>query len=259
MDLLQRWRMFLAEMIGTAALLLIGLSIVIFMFGDASPAAAWMPNLTLRQGLTGFLFGATGGLISMSYVGRESGAHLNPVVTFAFWIARKIETRVAIGYALAQLTGALLGSLPLLAWGAMGRSVAFGATFPGPGYTVAQALLGEVVTTFALVATLCIFIGYRGLRPFTPAAMPVLYAIMVPLEASVSGISTNPARSFGPAVVSGRWDAWWIYWMGPFAGALLAMTAMSFLGRRIEVAKLYHFDSDRDRFFRRMAAHEPIR
>jgi aquaporin Z len=256
MDLLQRWRMFLAEMIGTAALLLIGLSIVIFMFGDGSLAAAWIPSVTARQCITGFLFGSTGGLISMSYVGRESGAHLNPAVTFAFWIARKIETRVAVGYAAAQLIGAVLGSLPLLAWGAMGRSIAFGATCPGSGYTVGEALAGEVITTFALILTLCVFIGYRTLRPFTPASMPVLYAIMVPLEASISGISTNPARSFGPAIVSGRWDSWWIYWVGPFAGTLVAMIAASFLVKRIEVAKLYHFDSDRDRFFRRMAARE---
>jgi aquaporin Z len=258
MDLLQRWRMFLAEMIGTATLLLIGLSIVIFMFGDGSPAAAWIPSIKLRQVITGFLFGSTGGLIAMSKVGKESGAHVNPAVTLAFWIVRKIETRIAIGYVLAQLIGATIGCIPLLAWGAMGRSVAFGATTPGPGYTLEQAALGEAVTTCGLIVTLCVFIGYRRLRRFTPAAMPVLYAIMVPLEASISGTSTNPARTFGPALVSGRWDAWWIYWVGPIAGTLVAMAAMSWLIKRIEVAKLYHFDSDRDRFFRRMAAGETV-
>ena len=157
---------------------------------------------------------------------------------------------------LAQLIGAAIGCLPLLAWGAMGRSIAFGATTPGPAYTVQQAALGEVVTTAGLIATLCVFIGYRRLRRFTPAAMPVLYSIMVPLEADLSGTSTNPARTFGPALISGRWDAWWIYWAGPIAGTLMAMIAMSWLVKRIEVAKLYHFESDRDRIFRRMAAHE---
>lgn len=253
MDFRKRWRMFLAEMIGTAALLLVGLSLVIFMFGDGSPAAAWIPNYKLRQAITGFLFGSTGALIAISNVGKESGAHLNPAVTLAFWIARKIETRIAVGYVLAQLIGAALGCLPLLAWGALGRSVAFGATTPSPGYTLEQVALGEVVTTFCLIVTLCLFIGYRHLRRFTPAAMPVLYAIMVPLEASISGTSTNPARTFGPALISGRWDAWWIYWAGPIAGTLVAMIAMSWLVRRIEVAKLYHFESDRDRIFRRMA------
>jgi aquaporin Z len=256
MDVRKRWRMYTAEIIGTAALLVVGLSLVIFMFGEGSPAAEWIPSVKLRQAMTGFLFGATGGLIAISKVGKESGAHVNPAVTLGFWIAHKIETRIAVGYVLAQLIGAVLGCLPLLAWGAMGRSIAFGATVPGPGYSTTEALLGEVVTTAALILTLCVFLAYRKLRQFTPAAMPVLYAIMVPLEAAVSGISTNPARSFGPAVVSGVWTDWWIYWVGPMIGTLVAMLAVSFLGKRIEVAKLYHFDSDRDRFFRRMAGSE---
>ena len=250
-------RLLVAEFIGTAVLLLVGLSLVIFMFGEGSPAAAWIPNIKLRQTMTGFLFGSTGALIALSAVGRISGAHINPVVTFAFWIARKMEARVAVGYVLAQLAGGVAGSAPLLAWGAMGRSVAFGATAPGAGYSTSDALIGEIVTTLALILTLAVFLAFRKLRPFTPASIPVLYAIMIPLEADISGTSTNPARSFGPAVVSGEWSSWWIYWAGPIAGAVLGMILVSFLARRIEVAKLYHFDSDRDRIFRRMATHSP--
>ena len=62
----------------------------------------------------------------------------------------------------------------------------------------------------------------RRLRPFTPALFPVLYAVMVYLEAPVSGTSTNPARSLGPAIVSGSWHGWWISWAGPFVGTLAA-------------------------------------
>jgi aquaporin Z len=255
MDFRKRWRMYLSEMAGTAVLLLIGLSLVIVMFGEGSPMAALIPSVTLRQVITGILFGSTGGAIALSKAGKESGAHLNPAVTFAFWIARKIDTRVALGYVIAQLAGAVLGSLPLLFWGALGRRVAYGATIPGAGYSTWQVVAGEVATTFGLVATLCLFLAFRPLRRFTPAAIPLLYAIMVPLEAAISGTSTNPARTFGPALVSGHWEGWWIYWIGPLAGTVLAMTAMSFLGRRIEVAKLYHFETDRDRIFRRMAEH----
>jgi aquaporin Z len=68
---------------------------------------------------------------------------------------------------------------------------------------------------------------------------------MVCLEAPISGTSTNPARSFGPAIVSGTWSGWWIYWLGPFIGMLLAIVACSALADRIEVAKLYYFDVDR--------------
>ena len=246
------WRQFFAELAGTALLLLIGLSLVILMFGTGSPLAEWIPNIKLRQVITGFLFGGTGALIAISALGKESGAHINPAVTMSFWLFRKIDSRKAIIYVAAQLSGAVIGTLPLLLWGQLGRSISFGATTPGVGYTTQNALLGEVITTFTMVSLLAIFLGFRQIRPYTPAIFPFLYAIMVPLEADISGISTNPARSFGPAVVSGQWDAWWIYWVGPFGGALLACIFCSRLAKRITAAKLYHFDSDKDRLARRI-------
>ncbi len=245
------WRIFLAEFAGTGLLLLVGLSLVTFMFGVGSPMEGIIPSVALRRIITGFLFGGTGALIALSAIGRESGAHINPVVTMAFRLYGKIDLRTAAVYILGQLAGAVAGCLPLLLWGSMGRSVSFGATQPGPGYSVLIALLGEVITTFTMVTLLILFLAFRRIRPFTPAMFPFLYAIMVPLEASISGISTNPARSFGPAVVSGQWQAWWIYWVGPILGALLATLACSFLAKRITVAKLYHFDSDRDRLLRK--------
>jgi aquaporin Z len=154
------------------------------------------------------------------------------------------------------LAGAIIGSLPLLAWGQIGRSVAFGATLPGSGYSNLAVLLGEIITTFTMVSLLVIFIGFRRTRPFTPGIFPILYAIMVYLEAPISGTSTNPARSLGPGIVSGEWQGWWIYWAGPLIGAFLASLACSFLAKRITVAKLYHFDSDRDGLFRRMSRSE---
>jgi aquaporin Z len=234
-------------------LLLGGLSLVNFMFGTGSPKERLVTSVVLRQILTGFLFGCVGATIAVSSVGKESGAHINPAVTLGFWLMQKLDARTALGYVVAQLIGASVGCLPLLAWGSMGRSVAFGATIPGENYTIETALMGEAVTTFALVAGLCLFIGFRHLRPFTPAMIPFLYAIMVPLEAPISGTSTNPARTFGPALLSGQWQGWWIYWLGPLIGTLVAILVCSSLARRIEVAKLYHFESDRRRVFHRMA------
>jgi aquaporin Z len=248
-----RSKFFASEFFGTALLLLVGLSIVIFMFGSGSPMAQLIPAVKVRQIITGFLFGSIGASIALSPIGKLSGAHINPAVTMVFWLFRKLEGRLAITYILAQLMGAIIGCLPLLIWGQMGRSIDFGVTVPGEGYSMQTALLGEVITTFTMVSLLVIFIGFRQIRQFTPYMFPILYAIMVPLEADISGISTNPARSLGPAVISGQWYGWWIYLIGPVAGALLASLACSLLAKRITIAKLYHFDSESegDAFLRR--------
>ena len=246
-------RVFGAELIGTALLVAVGLSVVILDFGQGSPVLTLLPGAPSRRMVTGFLFGTTGAAIALSPLGKESGAHINPVVTLAFWLMGRMRARHALAYVVCQLVGATLGAVPLLAWGAMGRSVAYGATVPSAAYGVAWALLGEVVTTFALIFGLFFFLRHRSLRAHAPLLFPPLYAIMVWLEAGVSGTSTNPARSFAPAVIADEWHGWWIYWLGPLIGTLLAIAVHRRAGRRwlqIEVAKIHHFEHDRYGVFR---------
>src|SRR3974377_586645 len=92
------WRLFASEMVGTALLVLGGLSFVILMFGEGSPIAARVPGDGVRRAITGFLFGSTGALIALSPIGKESGAHINPAVTLGFWLMGKLDSRVAVGY-----------------------------------------------------------------------------------------------------------------------------------------------------------------
>jgi aquaporin Z len=254
MELKIPWQTYLSELIGTALLVAVGLSFVILNFGNGSPVVAWLPDAGLRRAITGFLFGTTGAAIAISPIGKISGAHINPVVTLAFRITKKLTTRDAIGFILAQFIGSVAGSVPLLLWGKMGRSIAFGGTTPGVDYSIWTALAGEIVTTIGLIVGLFIFLGHKKLRPFTPLLFPFLYALMVWLEAPVSGTSTNPARSFGPAVVSGIWSGWWIYFVGPLAGMFLGLgiKQFSWLKKfRVEVAKIYHFRHDRYGIFKR--------
>jgi hypothetical protein len=129
------WELFLSEMIGTGLLPLGGLSLVIFIFGAGSPIAELLPSRTIRMVISGFLFGSIGALIAVSPVGDVSGAHINPAVSLGFLLMGKFKPRVAFGYVVAQLTGSLLGCLPLLVWGKMGRSIDFGASLPGQGYS----------------------------------------------------------------------------------------------------------------------------
>jgi aquaporin Z len=259
---LDAWPLWLSELLGTALLVGLGCSLVIVDFGVSSPLAALLPDPALRRALTGFLFGSVGALIAISRVGVISGAHINPAVTLAFWLEGRMQSPVAIGYVLAQLLGGLIGALPLRLWGAMGASVAFGATRPGPAGPWI-ALLGEAGATFCLIAGLLFFLGRPRLRNYTPALFPVLYGLLVWLEAPLSGTSTNPARSLGPGLVAGDLAGAWIYWLGPLAGVLLALGVRRSLpaarSLEIRVAKVFHFQHDHYGIFTEKSApsHRP--
>jgi aquaporin Z len=243
-----------SEFAGTALLIGVGLSVVIAAFSPESPVVALVPDAGLRRFLTGFLFGATGGLIALSPVGKISGAHINPVVTAAFWLKKKISAAHALGYIAAQLAGAIVGAVLLLLWGKTGAAVDFGAALPGAGYTAWEAALGEAATTFTLIALLFLFLGHKRVRKFTPFLFPFLYAVMVYIEAPLSWTSTNPARSLGPEVIAWQFRAWWVYWVGPATGMLLALSLHKFTWLKhleVEVAKLYHFEHDPYRVFRK--------
>jgi aquaporin Z len=248
----KEWKALAAECIGTALLLFGGLSAVVFDFGAASPVTDWVPNMLWRRVLTGFLFGSTGLLITLSPIGRISGAHLNPAVTLAFFGRRLMPWRGLLGYVLAQLVGAVLGAWVLAAvWGPTGWSQHEGVTVPGP--SLQAAFVGEVVSTFLLVATILLFTAHNRLKPYTPYTIPVLFAILVGLEAPLSGCSANPARSFGPALITGIWTDHWLYWLAPFTGTalallLFALPVLEWL--RNDIAKLYHFGYDETGFLR---------
>jgi aquaporin Z len=245
-------KIYLSEFAGTGLLVLVGLSFVIIDFGKGSNIVTLIPDSGLRRLITGFLFGLTGAAIAVSFLGKESGAHINPVVTLAFYLKKKIGSGHAIGYVVSQLAGAILGALPLLFWGQTGASVDFGATFPGKDYSTWQAVLGESVTTFALIMGLFFFLSHKRIQRFTPLLFPFLYAVMVYIEAPISGTSTNPARSLGPAVISWNWQDWWVYWLGPIFGTLTAVGVhqLPLLNRfEIVVAKIYHFEHDPYKIF----------
>ena len=244
---MKAWPLWCSELVGTALLVGVGCSLVILDFGEASPTVALLPDAAARRAITGFLFGGVGALIAISRVGKVSGAHLNPVVTLAFWLEGRMRGSVAAGYVLAQMIGGALGALPLRLWGAMGASVAYGATTPGPAGPWVAAV-GEVGATFLLVAGLLLFLGHARLRGYTPLLFPLLYALLVWTEAPLSGTSTNPARSLGPGLVSGDLQGWWVYLVGPLAGTLAAMGIRRAWpwARTLEVrvAKVFHFGHD---------------
>jgi len=240
---LPHWRLYAAEFLGTALLVAVGGSFVILDFAAKSPVPHLLPSPALRRALTGCLFGSTGAAIALSPIGRESGAHINPVVTLAFVLRGSLHRGVAGGYIASQMLGGVVGALGLLLFGPLGRSVHWAATTVGPGGPV-PALLGETGATALLILGIFVFVGSKRLRPYTPALFPVLYAVLVLVEAPLSGTSTNPARSLGPDVAGQFWRGWWVDVAGPLLGmdlALLALRLPTLRRFKEEVAKLYHF------------------
>jgi aquaporin Z len=218
--------LYAAEFLGTALLVGVGLSIVIMLWGDGSPFAALPLQPWARRLLNGALFGGTGAVIAYSALGRISGAHINPAMTLAFWIEGKIKWRDALGYVVAQLAGAAVGGATLLLWGTIGASTTYGASLPEAHVPIYWPVAGELLCTYLLVLIVFVMVANARMRPYTPLSNPVLFAILVWLEAPLSGASANPARSFGPALVSGAWQDFWVYIAGPCLGAALAVATL---------------------------------
>jgi len=156
------------------------------------------------------------------FMGAVSGAHLNPVVSLAFALRHDFPARRFLSYVLAQLVGATLACVFLLA--VFGNVEHLGATLPGPGYHNWQALLMEIALTGGLVSVI-LGTASAAQNVGTIGALGVggYIALAGLWAAPVSGASMNPARSFGPALVSGDWSNYWVYVLGPFAGALIAV------------------------------------
>ena len=156
------------------------------------------------------------------FMGAVSGAHLNPVVSLAFALRGDFPWRRVPGYVLVQLVGATLACLFLLA--VFGNVEHLGATLPGPSYADWQALLMEVVLTASLVSVILgTASAAQNVGRVAALAVGGYIALAGLWSAPVSGTSMNPARSFGPALVSGDFSAYWVYVAGPLAGALIAV------------------------------------
>ena len=156
------------------------------------------------------------------FMGAVSGAHLNPAVSLAFALRGDFPWRRVPGYIVTQLVGATLACL-FLRW-VFGNVEHLGATLPGPGYQDWQALLMEIVLT-ALLVSVILGTASAAQNVGAIAALGVggYIALAGLWAAPVSGVSMNPARSFGPALASGYWTSYWVYLVGPVTGALIAV------------------------------------
>ena len=166
--------------------------------------------------------------VMVSVIGYLSGGHVNPAVTVAAWVTGNIRTALAGVYVVSQLAGATVGALllrlvfPEGAWrhGALGAPLVNHAA----GMTSGKAAVLEAILTFFLVFTVYgTAIDDRG--PFSKiAGLPIGLVLTFDILAGgpLTGAAMNPARAFGPELVAGGWSDWWVYWIGPIGGGIIA-------------------------------------
>src|ERR1700712_2373607 len=204
------WRRLFSELLGTFMLVLVAAGGgLLHAKGQISLAAAVVaPGLMV--------------LAIILFMGAVSGGHLNPAVSLAFALRGGFPWKRLPGYIVVQLLGATLACLFLLA--VFGNVEHLGATLPGPGYANWQAFLMEGAVTATLVSVILgTASAAQNVGAIAALAVGGYIALAGLWAAPVSGTSMNPARSFGPALVSGDFSSYWVYVAGPVAGALIAV------------------------------------
>jgi len=219
------------------------------LLGPASPVRHFIGSPAGLRALMGLAVGATVIAIITSPWGKQSGGHFNPALTLAFYRLGKVRSADALFYVVAQFSGAIGGVCiaRYLLPGAIGRhAIKYAVTAPGVRGS-ALAFIGELTISFVLMSAI-LFATSRATRArYTPYLVGFLYATFIILEAPISGMSMNPARSLAPALHSGYWHALWLYLIAPTLGMLIA--AEVFLHARGGVppfcAKLHHNNNKR--------------
>jgi MIP family channel proteins len=216
-----------AELLGTFLLVLVGTSVA---------STSVLHSGTYTAGFVGLAFGlALTALVAG--LGHVSGCHVNPAVTVGLAVAGKFPWRFVPAYVGAQLAGAVLASLTV--WGSYGDvardRAMLGAAAPGPGVGVWSALLVEVVITFLLVFVVCsVATDERVPKAVAPVAVGFALAAAVYVGVPVTGGAVNPARAFGPFLVSGQFPMPLVYLVGPLVGGVLGALVYDRLVRPAE-------------------------
>jgi aquaporin Z len=218
------WRRVFAEVLGTFFLVLVGAG------GGVVDAVS--------DGAIGRAASVTApGLMVMAiilFMGAVSGAHLNPAVTLGFAVRGDFPWRRVPGYIVAELLGSTLAVLVL--WAMFGKVGSLGATEPGPGISDLQAMVMELILTVGLFS---VIIGTasrsQNLGPLSALGVGAYIALAGLWSSPISGASMNPARSFGPDLVLGNFDHYWVYVVGPILGAAIAVGFAFVLRGRADV------------------------
>ena len=221
-------RNWFAEAIATYALVFFGPLSIILSVVDFGDGLSIESIIMISLG-----HGAVIGLMVYAF-GHISGAHINPAVTIPMMITKKISVQDGIGYIIFQLLGAIIAALSLKAiLPELGAKVNFG-TQGGPSELLNSSIMAgitvEIILTFFLVTVIFLTAVHKkapaGIHGISIGGMVfLLHLVGVPL----TGASMNPARTFGPALVSGFWELHWLYWVAPIIGGIIAGVIMNYV------------------------------
>lgn len=241
---MKHWQEYLAEGLGLGLFMVAAGVVATALDSPRSPLHTWIEDADLRRVLAGIAMGLTAIGLIYSPWGKRSGAHMNPAVTLAFLHLRKIQPRDALFYVAAQFAGGLVGVLlvaGLLGDAFSGTPVSYAATMPGSA-GAAVAFFAELAISFVLLLTVLTVAGHAKYSQRAGLVAGALVALYISVEAPLSGMSMNPARSFASAAPGALWQNLWIYFVAPPLGMFLA--ARAYLARHganyAGCAKLVH-------------------
>ena len=261
MKLISHWREYVAEAMALGIFMISAALFTTILEHYRSPLPSLVPDSFTRRALMGVAMGLTAVGLIYSPWGRRSGAHFNPATTLTFWRLGKIAPADAALYALAQSAGGIAGVLvaAALVGPPLGApDVLYVATLPG-AVGPAGAFVAEVAIAFGLMSVVLRASNTPRLARFTGLFAGALVAAYITLEAPLSGMSMNPARSLASALPARTWPTLWIYVLAPPLGMLLA--AELYVRRRglaaVFCAKLHHDTSHRCIFHCRFAELAP--
>src|SRR6266404_3529059 len=229
------------ELILTSGLLFGVTTIVRFVVGP-SPISRALPEIFLEIHVELFIVGALvavllAGLI-ISRPGKISGGHMNPAISLAMWRFGVFPAAGIVPYIAAQLLGSVIGVLAArAAWGAVVARppVLYAVLRPAPGWSAAPLFAAELIGMGVIVFTVGYFLSIPRLAPFVPWLVGILIGLGIALLGTQTGGSLNPARQFGPAVVSGHTDMLWVFLLALMVGAEVAARLLKTLQQRCQV------------------------
>jgi aquaporin Z len=240
---------YLMEAVGLGLFMISAAVFTTLLEHPASPLGQAIADPLLRRFLIGVAMGLTAIAIVYSPWGKQSGAHLNPAFTFAFFRLGKVQPWDAFFYILFQFFGGLIGL-----WVA-GRILREAIADPSVNYIVTQpgqsgvgvALLAELAISFGLMLMVLFVSNSPSRGRYTGLFAGALIATYITVEAPLSGMSMNPARTMASAILAQNWTALWVYFTAPLAGMLLASEVfVRWKGRKaVRCAKLHHENNKR--------------